>query len=256
MVNIGSQMARRRHKRYRGDTQDRGDDGGGSLIDALAELTVWLLRLIAAGLARAVRWAWGRMFVHSLPGPPPVPAGQARRDAHDRVSPPQLPPPSSRLAPLPPLSHSAESAPPAPAPLPYRRAARLLSRGEWAFWHPLYHAVKGEYRIFCKVRLADVVGAPGQYRQERRWFRKIRAYHVDFVICEPRTTAPLLIIELDDRSHKRPQRRDRDLFKEQVLAAAGLPILRVQAQQAYDPTELRTTIDRLIGNAERPARRS
>ena len=45
-------------------------------------------------------------------------------------------------------------------PMPYRRAKRLLSRGEWAFWYPLFKAVEGRYRIFCKVRLADVVDVP------------------------------------------------------------------------------------------------
>src|SRR5207253_1954486 len=85
--------------------------------------------------------------------------------------------------------------PPLPAvspeePLPYRRRANILSKGERALWYPLYRAVKGRYRIFCKVRLYDVVCCPDKQSDERRWFQKVKGYHVDFVICEHDTTAP------------------------------------------------------------------
>lgn len=140
------------------------------------------------------------------------------------------------------------SGPTDPKCLPYCRAPYILSKGERAFWYPLYRAVRGEYRIFCKVRLQDVVRAPPEWREEHRWFRKISAYHVDFVICDPHTTAPLLVVELDDRRHREdPRRRERDEFKEAALASAGVPLYRVDAQQAYDPIELRQTTDRLIG---------
>jgi hypothetical protein len=133
-------------------------------------------------------------------------------------------------------------------PLPYQRATFLLSKGERALWHPLYFACKGRYRIFAKVRLADVVSCPADHRDERRWFRKIGRYHVDFVICAAKTTAPLLVVELDDRSHRSsPRRRERDEFKDAALRAAGMPVYRITAQQAYDPSEIADTIERLIG---------
>lgn len=134
--------------------------------------------------------------------------------------------------------------------LPYRRAKHLLSKGERAFWYPLYRAVKGKFRIFCKVRLADVVRAPADIPDERRWFRKIARYHVDFVICDPHTTEPLLVVELDDRTHRTKEQRERDQFKQDVLGAGGLPLYRVRAQAAYDPQELSETIVRMI--AEQP----
>jgi hypothetical protein len=137
-------------------------------------------------------------------------------------------------------------------PMPYRRAPFLLSKGERALWHPLYHACKGRYRIFGKVRLADVVCCPDDHPDERRWFRKIGRYHVDFVICEPETTAPLLVVELDGRRHHAsPRVRERDAFKDAVLRAAGVPVYRIIAQKAYDPKEIADTIERLIGGTRR-----
>jgi very-short-patch-repair endonuclease len=118
-------------------------------------------------------------------------------------------------------------------------------------WHPLYQAVKGRYRIFCKVRLADVVYVPGLDRDERRWFRRIGAYHVDFVLCDPETTAPLLVVELDDRSHQNERQTQRDEFKDKVLAAASVPVYRVRAAEAYDPAELAANVNRMIAAAQR-----
>lgn len=125
--------------------------------------------------------------------------------------------------------------------MPFTRAKRLLSKGERAFWYPLFKACEGKYRIFCKVRLADVIVTPET--TSRYWFKKIRGYHVDFVLCNPHTTAPLLVVELDDRSHESTRAQERDAFKESVLAAAKLPLYRVTCQQAYDPGELARAID-------------
>jgi very-short-patch-repair endonuclease len=116
---------------------------------------------------------------------------------------------------------------------------------------PLYHAVRGKYRIFCKVRLADVVCCPRGQADERRWFKKIGRYHVDFVICDPKTTAPLLVIELDDRRHRERRAKARDEFKDAVLRAAGMPVYRLAAQQAYDVVELQETIAQRTAGRDR-----
>jgi hypothetical protein len=133
-----------------------------------------------------------------------------------------------------------------PQPLPFRPRARLHSKGERAFWYPLFRAVKGRYRVFCKVRLADVVSVPDDFPDARMWFQKIGNYHVDFVICEPKTTQPLLVVELDDRSHRQSDCVERDRFKDAVLGAAGVPLLRVKAATAYDPLELTRKAEALI----------
>jgi len=136
-------------------------------------------------------------------------------------------------------------------PPPYQRAPRLLTEGEYAFWVPLFHAVKGKYRIFCKVRLADVVCCPEHRKDERFWFRKIGNYHVDFVVCDPETTRPLLVIELDDRSHRdgAEQRRGFDAWKDEALRAAGVPVYRAPVREAYDVQALADVVERMIGEA-------
>jgi hypothetical protein len=199
-----------------------------------------LLRGLRAGITNAFK-AIGRVF---------VPASRPRYSEQRRSSPPPLPPAvfrnqgASALAP-----RTVEPMP--DATLPFARAPWLVSPGERAFWHPLYHAVKGRYRIFCKVRLADVVKCGLPPAQERVWFRKIGRFHVDFVICDPETTEPLLVIELDDRKHRKARAVERDKFKNKVLADAKVPVLRVRAQQAYAPSEIEESIQRELKRAPR-----
>jgi very-short-patch-repair endonuclease len=50
-----------------------------------------------------------------------------------------------------------------------------------------------------------------------------------------------MAIELDDASHRTPRppyRARRDAFKDQVLADAGIPVLRIPTAEAYSPEDL------------------
>lgn len=47
------------------------------------------------------------------------------------------------------------------------------------------------------------------------------------LLADPATFRPLLVIELDDPSHNRRDRQDRDDFFNQAINSAGLPCLRV-----------------------------
>ena len=50
------------------------------------------------------------------------------------------------------------------------------------------------------------------------------------------------VIELDDSSHKRDSRREADQFVNRVLAAAGVPIVRIPARRGYSPAEIREQV--------------
>jgi very-short-patch-repair endonuclease len=54
------------------------------------------------------------------------------------------------------------------------------------------------------------------------------------------------VIELDDSSHKSLSGQRRDQFKDKALVAAGVPIVRVQAQRGYSPAEVREQVSALF----------
>ena len=132
---------------------------------------------------------------------------------------------------------------------PFDHAGPLFSPAERSFLGVLEQSVGAELRVLGKVRLADLIRpAAGLATGPRNAaFNKISRKHVDFVLCDPRTLAVVAVVELDDRSHQRADRRDRDAFVDGALAAAGIPILHVPCQRAYSVSELRESVLSKIG---------
>jgi hypothetical protein len=127
---------------------------------------------------------------------------------------------------------------------PYAARDELFTKAEQKFLIVLDEAVGGDCRIFGQVRLADVINVrKGLDRKSwGRAFAKIRAKHLDFVLCDPQTLAILCAIELDDSTHDRPDRRDRDYFLNHAMQAAGVPLHRFPVRKFYDAIEIRRNI--------------
>jgi|GEM_PF-510531 len=137
---------------------------------------------------------------------------------------------------------------------PYRKCPHLMSAAEQRFFAALREADDDTHWLFTKVRLADLVttvrGLDKSARQTA--FNKIKAKHADFVLCDPQTLVPVLVVELDDASHNAKSRRQRDDFVDRVYQAAELPILHVKAKASYDIAELSRAIERLLSVARQP----
>lgn len=129
---------------------------------------------------------------------------------------------------------------------PYALRDNFLSKAELNFYHMLRSGVSPEVTVLAKVSLGDLFYVKsGDNSEWRIYTNKIDRKHVDFLLCDRRTMQPLAGIELDDRSHRRSDRQERDAFVGQVFAAAGLPLHRVRVQRSYVPAELRTLLGEL-----------
>ena len=128
--------------------------------------------------------------------------------------------------------------------LPYVAAPALLTPAERAFFAVLRQVVGKDLLLFAKVRLGDILQIEEGVAGKRRFaaFGRISSKHADFVLCDARTFAVVGVVELDDRSHQRPDRRERDRFFDAALAVASIPVLRVPARRTYDARELRATL--------------
>ena len=120
----------------------------------------------------------------------------------------------------------------------YRSRQFLLSRNELAFFLALRCALGQRWHLFAKVRLADVIACPDS-KWEKTPGRRIAQKHVDFLVCHPDTTRIIAAIELDDRTHERPLRRQRDVFLNDVFRRAGIPLLRYRARSSYEAEALK-----------------
>ncbi len=112
--------------------------------------------------------------------------------------------------------------------LPYKLRDDFLSPAERSFYLMLRGAVSEWADICPKVNLGDVFFASCKDSGTRQSYtNKINRKHIDFLVCDKKTARPLAGIELDDRSHNREKRQERDAFVEKGFARAGLPLERV-----------------------------
>lgn len=130
----------------------------------------------------------------------------------------------------------------------YVRQDGLFSRAELSFLDVLEQAIPEGTRIHAKVRMADVITPAGKSGDSGWWkaFTKVSSKHLDFVVVRVGDGVILAGIELDDRSHDAPDRRARDVFVDQAMAQAGVPLVRFPARRRYLETELRSRLDEAL----------
>jgi hypothetical protein len=115
---------------------------------------------------------------------------------------------------------------------PYKKQKSLLSEHEAAFFKELKVLADSKgLLVFPKVRLADLVWVPRTYGLYELFFRRIKARHIDFVLCEPYAFKVVCLIELDGISHDLPQQHSQDKFKDKVIKAAGYNFIRCSSPE-------------------------
>ncbi|HGJ5864019.1 MAG TPA: DUF2726 domain-containing protein [Arsenophonus nasoniae] len=130
--------------------------------------------------------------------------------------------------------------------LNYELVSSLMTNAELAFYKVLCDAVVGKYLIIVKVRMADVIMVKRGDKNYMSLFGKIKSKHIDYLLCDPLTLKPVLAIELDDKSHRKDKRIERDKFINEVFSIVGLPILRQPCRRAYKRNELMLNIQNLL----------
>lgn len=118
----------------------------------------------------------------------------------------------------------------------------LLTKAERSFYGVLVGVVPDDLVVMSKVRIADVLHASKGLNQKDsgRLFAKISSKHFDFLLCLKSDLSYVAAIELDDESHQKKSRIERDQFVELACKSAGLPLYRCRAKYAYQPEELKS----------------
>ena len=120
----------------------------------------------------------------------------------------------------------------------YTRKDFIMSRAEHECFGALVTAVRDRYYVFPQIHLSSIVDNKVVGQNWKAAVSHINQKSVDFVLCDKAYLAPKLAIELDDRSHERQDRIDRDGEVERILAEAGLPLLRLENHGKFDPVDL------------------
>jgi very-short-patch-repair endonuclease len=120
----------------------------------------------------------------------------------------------------------------------YKKRDFFLSRAEHQCYDALIAAVGDEYLVFAQVHLPTLVDHKVTGQNWLGAFRHISEKSVDFVLCDKAYISAKLAIELDDKTHERPERQERDREVERILQDAGVPLLRLENHGYFNPSEL------------------
>lgn len=127
----------------------------------------------------------------------------------------------------------------------YRQSGNLFSPAERSFLGVIDQAISDKYRVFGKVRVADIIN-PAKGMSRKNWqiaFNKIAAKHFDYVLCSKDKLAVIAVIELDDKSHNSKRSQKRDLLLKNACNSAGLELIRFKAKSSYQIQAVREKIE-------------
>jgi very-short-patch-repair endonuclease len=108
----------------------------------------------------------------------------------------------------------------------YTAKSSLMSKTESDFFVKLERAVSERYYVFPQVHLSAILDHRVKGQEWKYAFRHINGKSVDYVLCSRATLKPTYAIELDDYTHDKPDRRERDSEVERIFEAANLPLVR------------------------------
>ncbi|MDY0263503.1 DUF2726 domain-containing protein [Syntrophotalea acetylenica] len=130
----------------------------------------------------------------------------------------------------------------------YEARQKLFSPAERSFFGVLEQAVAGQFRVMGKIRLGDLIQPAKGFSHSQRTgaWNRIHQKHVDFVLCHPDTLAVVAVVELDDTSHRRKTRTERDAFVDKTLSTAGIPIVHFVARKGYALPEVTAKLSEFV----------
>lgn len=138
---------------------------------------------------------------------------------------------------------------------PYERQDYFLSAAEKCFYDVLMELVGEDITICPKPAVREVLRVRADVKKDRqKYFNWISQKHVDFVLCDRDSMEILCAVELDDSTHNRRDRHQRDAFMDKAFQKAGLPLFHVPCRKVYGARELRELCEFLYGKDKRPVK--
>ncbi|MBC3765191.1 DUF2726 domain-containing protein [Neptunicella marina] len=128
---------------------------------------------------------------------------------------------------------------------PFRKKTNLFTPVERNFLNLLDVAVGNQYRIICRVKLADVITIRQgtDKKTSRNALIRAGAKQLDFVLCDKNDLSPVVAIDLVHPNGKEGYKSQRDWFVSSSLEAAKIPHIRIKVKSGYKPLEIRQCIE-------------
>ncbi|MDF1805788.1 DUF2726 domain-containing protein [Hyphomonas sp.] len=135
--------------------------------------------------------------------------------------------------------------------VPYEGGKALLTPPEKVFFSHLVSRVGRNGHVCPKVRIADILEVGRGFMsagEHRTAFARIAQKHVDFAVMDHEGQVRF-VVEVDDSSHDRADRRERDVFVNEAFANSGVAMVRVKPRGFQNNRALQNQLDELAGDA-------
>lgn len=116
----------------------------------------------------------------------------------------------------------------------YTAKSLLMSRTEADFFNRLNAVAQERYYVFPQVHLSALLDHRVKGQDWRIAFRHINGKSVDYVLCDKASLRPVYAIELDDITHEKRDRIERDAEVERIFKDAKLPLVRFANKDVSD----------------------
>ena len=115
-------------------------------------------------------------------------------------------------------------------------AKKPLSQPEQVLYFRLTEALP-EHIVLAQVQLSRILGIKKGHNHQS-WLNRINRMSADFVVCN-KDSSIVAVIELDDPSHQKLDRKTADEKKDKALSAAEIKIIRWQAKAIPDVSAIK-----------------
>lgn len=130
----------------------------------------------------------------------------------------------------------------------YESKDTLLTETEKQFYLKLKSIYSKNFDVQCQINLASVID------KKNSTFRGELFRNIDFGIFDKQTLKPLVLIELNDSTHKQAERYRRDLQVRAILAKAKIPLVTFYADCENKETYIAYRINQYIEKEGTPWR--
>ena len=112
----------------------------------------------------------------------------------------------------------------------YKQKDSLITNYERHFYNILENNFGADYKVQAQVNLASIINKIDTSKYQNELFRNI-----DFGLFDKETLSPLLLIEINDATHKIYDRYQRDLKIRKILSQANIKLITFYS--SYDNEE-------------------
>ena len=126
---------------------------------------------------------------------------------------------------------------------PYQRKPSFMSGNEKKLYSIL-SSIQGlqNYYIYPQLHLSTILEVKEDARDMQGKFEWLNKLFVDFVICDRENIEPVLVIELNDSTHKWGSRKARDQFIKNALSENGIQLLTFSTNDLAQSTIVESKI--------------